>query len=361
MAIFGAGMLCVVLYYLGGMIAESTVANVSVGVIDYDNSKLSEDFKDYLKNDLKYDFKENYTYDKLADKLIDKDISVIIEIPEGFYEKFALGGKENIIITPLDDYQNTAYVEAYINNYLGSINVLSQGAAGDRETFDHMLTGYKDFKIQVTQSAIEIMDRETIKNRTGFINSVGFFLMFIFSISVAVALMVIDDRQSGVFNRIQVTPVKPLHYIIGSGIFGLFLCLLQIGIFCGYIQFIGIDTGVPMLIIVLFMSLFSLFTVCFSMAIAVVLNSKNAISSIIIGFATVGCILGGAYFPIDLAPKTLQNLARILPQYWFMDALRNVQADVTANIYPNITILALFSILSLLVGAVLFAQNYKNN
>jgi hypothetical protein len=44
-----------------------------------------------------------------------------------------------------------------------------------------------------------------------------------------------------------------------------------------------------------------------------------------------------------------------------MDALRNVQADVTANIYPNITILALFSILSLLVGAVLFAQNYKNN
>jgi ABC-2 type transport system permease protein len=91
------------------------------------------------------------------------------------------------------------------------------------------------------------------------------------------------------------------------------------------------------------------------------LKSKNAITSIIIGFSTVGCILGGAYFPIDMSPKTLQNLARVLPQFWFMDAFRRLQADIMADIYPNIIILILFTVLSLLIGAVLFSQNYKNN
>jgi ABC-2 type transport system permease protein len=109
------------------------------------------------------------------------------------------------------------------------------------------------------------------------------------------------------------------------------------------------------------MSLFSLFTVCFSLTIALAVKSRNAVTSIVIGFSTIGCILGGAYFPITMAPKSLQNLARILPQFWFMDTLRKLQADLAANILPNITILILFTILTFLIGAVLFSQHSKNN
>jgi ABC-2 type transport system permease protein len=311
--------------------------------------------------ELNYQLLENSTYEKLSEVLIDKDISVIIEIPEGFYDKFSSGGRENIIITPLDDYENTAYVQAYINNYLNSINILSKGASGNQKTFDKLLSDYNSRNISLTTASSATVDTERIKSEAGFINSIGFFLMFVFSISILITFMVIEDRNSGVYSRIQIAPVKPLQYIIGSGIFGLVLCLIQLGLTCTYIQISGIKTGVPMNVIILFMALFSLFTVCFSMAIAVVLNSKNTVIIIIMGFATIGCILGGAYFPIDLAPKTLQNLARVLPQYWFMDALRNIQTNVTANIYPNITILTLFSLLFLLVGAVLYAQNYKNN
>ena len=173
--------------------------------------------------------------------------------------------------------------------------------------------------------------------------------------------MILDDRLSGVYSRIQVTPVKPIQYIIGSGIFGLILCLIQIGLYCGYIYFVDLQIGIPMWILVMLMSLFSLFTISFTIAISLAFESKNAIASIIMGFSTIGCILGGAYFPLDTSPKTLQNLARVLPQYWFMDVLRKLQADITANIYPNIIILVLFSNLFLLIGAVLFSQNYKKS
>ncbi len=361
LSVVGAAMLCLILYSLGGMITSMSMADISIGVIDYDQSILSEDFKAYMKEDLQYSLIENYTYDELSEELIDKNISVIIEIPENLYEQFAAGNKESIIITSMNDYENAAFIEVYINNYLNSIHILSKGAAGNQSVFDQLLIENDKLNIEITQTAAIIIDKEELANKTGFINSVGFYLMFIFTISVLLAFMVLDDRNTGVFNRIQATPVKPFQYIVGTGIFGLFLCFVQIAIYCGYIYVMDIETGIPMYLLLLIMALFSVFTVSFSLAIAVVMHSKNAMTSIIIGFSTVGCILGGAYFPIDLAPKALQNIAKVLPQYWFMDAFRNLQADVTANIYPNITILALFSILSLLIGAVMFSQNYKTN
>jgi ABC-2 type transport system permease protein len=361
LSVIGAAMLCLILYSMGDMVADLTVAKVSIGLIDNDQSKLSKDFKGYLTEQLDYELLENYTYDKLSSELIEKNISVIIEIPEDFYEQYVSGNKKEITITSLEDYENAAFLQVYINNYLSNISILSKSASGNQGTFDKLLTDYNKEEIMITQSAAQTIDTEALTGQAGFINSVGFYLMFIFSISVVLSFMVLDDRLSGVFSRIQATPVKPIQYVIGTGIFGIFICFIQIALYSAYIYFMDVQIGFSIWILVLMMSLFSLFTVSFSLAVSLALKSKNAITSIIIGFSTVGCILGGAYFPLDMSPKTLQNLARVLPQFWFMDAFRRLQADITANIYPNILILVLFIVLSLLIGAVLFSQNYKNS
>jgi ABC-2 type transport system permease protein len=261
----------------------------------------------------------------------------------------------------LDDYENSEYIKVYINNYLSSINTIAAAAAGDKAVFDRLLADFDQMEIKVTHTEAVTVDKETMAENSGFINSVGFFLMFIFAITLMISYMVLDDRLGGVYKRIQATPVKPLQYIIGTGLFGVFLCLIMVVLYCSYIFIMDINIGVPIHLLFLLMGLFSIFTVCFSLAIAVILVSKNAMTSIVIGFSTVGCILGGAYFPLDMAPESMQKLARILPQFWFMDALRSLQSDINANIYPNITIIALFSILALLLGAVSFAQNYKTN
>jgi ABC-2 type transport system permease protein len=361
LSVLGAAMLSILLYSLGNLIADMTVAKVNIGVLDYDNSLLSHDFKQYMKEELNYNLLENDSYDDLTTELIDKDISVIIEIPKGLHKTVLTESKPEILITSLEDYENAAFIEAYINSYISSILMLAAGAQGNQKAFDQLLGDYRDVNIILNQSAAGTINKEEVFGKNGFINSVGFFLMFIFTISVVLAFMVEDDRLKGVFSRIQVTPVKPVQYIIGSGIFGLLLCFVQVGLFVAFIVLKDIKTGVPVGIILLMLMLFSLFTVCFSILVALATRSKNAITAIIIGFSTVGCILGGAYFPLDMAPDSLQKMARILPQYWFMDAFRRLQVDSVANIYPNIIILSLFIILSFLIGAVLFAQNYKKS
>ena len=360
-AIFGGAMLCLILFAMGNLVADGTLAKGKVGMIDYDNSILTKDFKDYLTEQLNFDIIETMTYDELTTELIDKQISAIIEIPKDFYTKASIGNVDKIVITTLDDYENVGFLQVYLNNYMSSIQILSDSADGNREVFDQLLSEYKKEEIKITQSAAQTIDKKELADKAGFINSIGFFLMFIFAISIILVYMIIDDRLTGILSRIQVTPVKPVQYIIGSAIFGILISVLMITIYCVYIKVVDVTIGVPFPILVFFMGLFSLFTICFSIAVALSLKTKNAVTSVVIGFSTIGCILGGAYFPLELAPQSLQNLARILPQFWFMDAFRILQADPGANIYPNVIILILFTVLAFLIGAVLFSQNYKKS
>ncbi len=354
-------LLCVMLNLFGNMTSQIGEKIISVGVIDYDNSVLSKDFKDYLAKDLKYQLIEQETFDQLSTKLIDRKISIIIEVPQGMQTRYAVGSKENVIVTSLDDYENAAYMKAYINNYFNNIDLLSKAAMGEEQSFLNLLTDYHNTTIKVTQTAAVTLNLEAEAGKFGFISTIGFFLMIIFAISIVFDFMILDDRLKGLYNRVQIAPVKPLHYILGTGLFGLILCFIMVFIFCGYVAYSDIKTGIPLSSLIIIMSLFSVFTVCFSLAVAVVLISKNAMTSIVIGFSTIGCILGGAYFPIDMAPKAMQNLSRILPQFWFMDAFRSLQQDVHANTNPHIIILSLFTLLFLLLGAVSYARHYKSS
>ncbi len=361
LSLIGAIALCAILYSMGALITNLTTASVSVGLLDYDKSILSDDFKQYLTKDLKYNLVEEFNYDELSMLLIDRNISIIIEIPEKFFAQTLNGDSSEITVTSLDDYENSAFVKAYINSYMNSIRILAAGSGNDAAAFGELLKNAHKEEISLTRTSAAKIDLEMMKGKSGFINSIGFFLMFIFTISILVAFLVADDQMNGVFNRIQITPVKPIQYVIGTGLFGMLLCIIEVGIFSGFIYLKDIKTGVPVGIIVLLMVLYSLFTVCFSMLVALANKSKNAITAIIIGASTIGCILGGAYFPLDMAPKTMQNMARILPQYWFMDAFRRLQENTSTNIVPNVIILLLYVLLSLLIGAVLFSRNYKTN
>lgn len=360
-SVAGAFLLCFFLYSMGNLSVNYEISKIKLGLIDSDKSILSQDFKDYLTDDLNYELLEDKSYDMLSTELIDKDISVIIEIPEGFYQKAYTGMLDNITVTSLDDYENAAFLQANLNSYLRSIKLLSDSAGGEQTVFDQLLQDYEKEKVILTQTAAQEIDKQLLREQEGFNNSIGFFLMIVFALGIFISFLIVEDRYSGVFNRISITPVKPVQYIIGSGIFGLLICFIEVWIYCGFIKLMNINIGFPLPILLLMMSLFSLFTVFFSIAVSLSLKSKNGLTAVIVVFSTIGCILGGAYFPLDLAPKSLQNLARVLPQFWFMDTFRTIQANPEANIYPNVIILLLFTVLTFLIGAVLFSQNYKRN
>ncbi len=195
--------------------------------------------------------------------------------------------------------------------------------------------------------------------KEGFRNTIGFFLMIIFALGIILSFMIIDDRANGIYNRITISPVRPVQYILGNSMFGFILSFIMVTIYCSYIFFSEINIGFPIYKLFLLMNLLAFFVVCFIIGVSIIIRSKSGVSALIMGYSTIGAILGGAYFPIDLAPENLQNMARLLPQYWFMDSIYKLMDNPMADISSNVIILILFSVLAFLIGAVVFSQNYK--
>lgn len=352
-------LLSLLIYLMGQFVGSVALSRIEIGVIDYDSSILSKDFKSYLSEELDYRLVEHESYDYLSELLIDKSISSIIEIPDGFHRTFASGQDGNIIITTTDDFENAAFLEAYMNSYLAGVKLISVSAEGNQEAFDRFIREYKEVEVPIAKAKAFDMDLEQFRQREGFRNTIGFFLQIMFALGLVFSFMIIDDRRSGVYNRITVTPVKPVHYIAGNSIFGLILLMIEVVIYCGYIAIKDIDIGFPVYKLFFLMLLLSFFITCFIVGSSILIKSKSGMMVLIMAYSTVGAILGGAYFPIDMSPERLQNLARILPQYWFMDAVTKLMNNPIADISSNIIIMVLFTVLAFLIGAVLFSQNYK--
>ena len=138
LSVFSGVLLSLLIYLMGQYVSNATLSKIKIGVLDYDNSILSKDFKSYLSEELDYKLIEHDSYDYLSGLLIDKNISSIIEIPSGFYNTFASGNDGNIVITSTDDFENAAFLEAYMNSYLAGIKLLSLVQKVNRRP----LTGY---------------------------------------------------------------------------------------------------------------------------------------------------------------------------------------------------------------------------
>ena len=359
--------LCLLMTLFGNIEGDSAITQIKIGVIDQDNTELSEDFKSYLTDTLHMELIENPSYDEMSTMLINKRISVIVEVPANFENAVVNGQPEDLITTALNDFENAAFVDVYLNSYMNSVALLGDCAGGDRDVFHQLLVESKNQQISVQSTAVPKLGYGLADDGITFINDsvyadayracMGFYLMFGFMFAISIAFMIYDDRSSGIFERIQSTPVTSLQYIVGSTLFGVINGLLIIVLFFGFLLLTQTEIGVPYGSAILLMVLVMLIQVGFAMMIALLCKSKSAVLTVIFAYGTFGSMIGGAWFPIEFGPDSLQKLAKTTPHYWFMEAFGKMQENVDANIVPNIIVLVLFIVLVYLVSAIRFAQN----
>lgn len=370
-AIFSACLcatsLCLLMALFGNPMRETGISQIKIGLIDHDHTELSANFTGYLTDTLNMDLIEDQTYDELSKTLINRKISVIVEVPENFENAAVSGQPEDLITTSLSDFENAAFVDAYLNSYMNSISILGVGAAGDRDVFHELLLESETQRISVGNTAVPKLEGALSDDGMVFINdsayahdfipAMGFYVMFGYIFAISIAFMVFDERSSGIFKRIQSTPVTSVQYIVGSTLFGVINGLLIIGLFFAYLLLTGTKIGLPYGNVILLMVLMMLYMVGFSLMLALLMKSKSAILTVIFAYSSVASMIGGAWFPIKFGPEFLQKIAKTTPNYWFMDAFNKMQENQGASIGSNIIVLVLFIVLVYLVSAIRFTQN----
>ncbi|MCM1024328.1 MAG: ABC transporter permease [Prevotella sp.] len=335
-----------------------TAPAVKVGIVDLDESPLSEDLKKYFTDCLGIGVEEEKNYDFQADMLIDKKISAIIEVPQGFYAGAAAGGLVPLTITTLDDYENAAFIESYADSYMRGAEILSSAAKGDEETFLKMLSS------GISAGSVSVAEADGGKNgglsaNEAFAITEGIMMMFLMAILFFISNIILSDRKTGVYSRTLCSVIKPLEYVVGIGLFGVICCSAASLTVTLYIFCTNGELELPLGTVILVNELFVLFSVGTAVMVSLLVKSMQTLVAVVIGYTTVGCMLGGAWFPIADGLGALGHIAKFLPQYWVMDMIRNMPGDPGYNAAPNICILALFAVLSYLVSAIIFTR--KNN
>ncbi|MDE7279133.1 MAG: ABC transporter permease, partial [Oscillospiraceae bacterium] len=296
-------------------------STVRVGIIDYDESPLSEDLKTYFTECLGMETEEEKNYDFQADMLIDRKISAIIEVPQGFYSSAAAGKMIPLTITTLDDYENVAFIEVYAESYMRSAEVISSAAKGNEDTFLKMLSSdVSGGSVSAVEMSVETDAADKV--RVAFCLVEGFMMMSMMGVLFFISSMILSDRLTGVYSRTVCSVIKPLEYVVGIGLFGVICCSAMSLVVTLYIFGTNDSIGIPIWVMILVNELFVLFSVGTAIMFALLVKGRQTLFAIDIGYTTLGCMLGGAWFPIADGLGAVGHIAKFLPQYWVMDLVR---------------------------------------
>lgn len=330
-----------------------TGSETIIGVIDYDNTSLSQHFLDYLYDEMKISIIEE-SQRELEEKLLNYKISAIIEIPKSFSDSLFLETHKKISMVTLDDFENAAFLETYIDTYMNSITIIAD-ISPDREAFEEILVG-DSTGIRIETRELLLEDKEGNAQKSGLSLLSGFLTSILSVLCVSVTLTIVHDKVVGTYNRMQLSPVKPFQYILGTGIFGFISCLLTVVIVLTYLVNFQTKIGISGWLLCITLLLFVGISLGVSIVIALITQNKGLLLSVLIGYITLSGMLGGAWFPISEGLGFVSNICYFIPTYWVMDIINNVPYHSDYNYLPSLLILVLFNFLIYLLCGMVFAR-----
>lgn len=339
--------------YFSGRNLSYVEKSINVGIIDNDNSFLSERMKSYFADTLEFEYFEENSK-KLTDKLINNDISAIIEIPQGMEQAILSGNDIKILTTTHDDYENGAFIGLYIDSFVNSAAVASKGAGGDFEAFKKIMSSHGD-----TQLSTERIIDGNEANYMGFSFAIGFLVMLAGGVGIFITMAVHDDIDFGTFSRMRISRVTGADYMTATVLASVILNLIVMLPLTLWAVLAGKIPDTNGFLAVFMIVAFSLFLSAFSVLTAIVFRSKQTIATLSGGIISLGCLFGGIWFPIDDSIGAVKYFAYVTPHYWFMEQFRQPEAD--GNSLVPIAIVSLAAVLLFLISAAIFSKKQSVN
>ncbi|ACB73348.1 ABC transporter permease [Opitutus terrae] len=171
----------------------------------------------------------------------------------------------------------------------------------------------------------------------------GYAIMFLLFAVSGSATAMFEERESGVFQRLLSSPVRPAHILWARYLFGIILGLVQISaLFLAGRLFFGLD---------IFSHAGALFAVAlaaaaacsaFGMLIAAFAPSAPAAQGLATFLVISMSAVGGAWFPVSFMPDYIQVVSKLTLVYWSVEGFTDVlwAGRSLLEVLPKIGILA---------------------
>jgi ABC-type multidrug transport system permease subunit len=286
------------------------------------------------KQELKYHFK-NYTRRLWLPANIQQTFTVGEQI-EVQYDSSASG---------LTQDRDRFSIEKALYQTLGDILVFKKlNNTTDNLNFDEVNSLEKNISLEVSSAG----EKQDIPS--GFNQAVpGILVMFIMMIALSNgAISIFLERKSGVLKRLAATPLTRKEIILGKWMGKWFITILQMiyGMLIGWLLF-KIHWGNHLPAIVGLLLIWAAFNAALAVLLGSLSQSEGQVTAISTIFSLLLAALGGCWWPIEITPQWMQNLAHFLPTGWIMDAMHKLMY-FGAHLQEVILHIAALSLLALL-------------
>ncbi|MGB7605471.1 MAG: ABC transporter permease [Lutisporaceae bacterium] len=338
---------------------KDDVNYIKIGLVDKDNSAVSESFTVYLQEQLPIEIVDETSNDSLHEKLVTQSISAIFYIPKDFEKNALIDGRfSKLKMDTLNSFGTNEILKLYTNSYMNGLNQLLQASNNEESVFHELLKEYSE-KRKISQVAVDAMGQEQLNVQKSLVTTVGFLPQTLMAICLCLSLIIINERQGGIYNRISVAPVKFYQYILGTSFISIIAAALPILVLLGFLGIGAYDIGISTLQIFLVMLLFALFMVCVSFLAGLSCNSQTEAFMVVVSIGSVGSLIGGCFFDVSTTPKVFQYIAMLTPHYWLMQGLRDSMNIPGHDMYRNIIVLLIFVVITFILTAIRY--NKKSN
>lgn len=272
-------------------------------------------------------------------------VAALVDLPEYGIEVMA----EDELKLAVTDKRLTAGIVAHGE---GAVDRLTLYALADNPDIQRLAS-----IIDALASGYEVQQDMSIAQDSAYQRprmSLGFLTLFMLLFVGGGVGLLLEDKKSRTFMRTFCAPVKEYQVVLGHLLANLVLGLLQIGLFLVVAQFIlKIQWGAAPASIFMVLAVFLVAVIGLAIGIAGFVQDPQTHNVVLTLVAMPTTLLGGGFFPLEMLPKSLQQVGLFIPQRWVMEAFSALYSG--ANIFEVGTHLLIITVF----GLVLFTFGTK--
>lgn len=354
-------VLSYIFYLVFGPAATAQSLDLSYGMVDEDQSHVSESFTSVLEGAESEDILELTVFDDRARAekgLDDGDIDAFFVVPAGLEQAVFANRSANIdVVGDIDEPTSTQIAASFAEQFSSGLTT-SQVAVATAATLSGEQPG-PDFTGSLSQDPAsaamsfalhdETAATKQLDASTYFAAGLAVFFLF-FTVQFGVTGLLEEDRD-GTLARLMAAPISRVSVIAGKGIVSLLLGVISMTVLVVATTLImGADWGAPLGVALLVIAgvLSAVGIMGLVASVAKTPEGAGNLGSII---AVILGMLGGTFFPIASSGGALSFLTYLTPHAWFMLGLAELSSDASwTAALPAVGAIMVFAVVTGVIG-----------
>lgn len=321
--------------------------NIRLGISDEENSVLSKNLIEDLKESDKYTI-TNISSSNINSSVVDGKVDCVLVIPSDFSKSIYNKSFKELQLITMKGEDTTVWIKNSLNIYIQNLLDISTASKGNIETFDKIYSQYKNKGLFIEKAVV----KDQFRSKAVTLQSLGFLVMFMMLGATTTSNLILKEKRNRTYYRILSSPVNSKNYLFGNMLANLLIMAIQASVVVLFtVKIFKVETYVPSLELILILICFGLVAIGLGILIVAFTEDTSQAGGLSTLIITPTCMLGGCFWDTNLMPTAVQKVSNFMPQKWALSAITKLQAGNSfSEVLINIAILLAFACTFLLIG-----------